>query len=89
MKISALAKSTGVTASKIRFLEKRGLIKSVRLSNGYREYDHTSVEQIRVILSAQKLGFTLAEIRDTLGASTKNISKKQIKDRLLSKFERD
>jgi MerR family transcriptional regulator, copper efflux regulator len=86
MNISTLAKSTGLPVSKIRFLEKRGLVESFRLPNGYREYDTTAVEQIRVILSAQNLGFTLAEIRDTLGASAKHVSKKQIKDQLLRKL---
>ncbi len=85
MKISTLARLTGVTASKIRFLEKCGLIKPFRLPNGYREYDSTAVEQIRIILSAQNLGFTLAEIRDTLRAFGKQVNKKQIRDRLLLK----
>jgi MerR family transcriptional regulator, redox-sensitive transcriptional activator SoxR len=39
MRIGELAKQLGMTTSKIRFLESRGLVHSSRLPNGYRDYD--------------------------------------------------
>jgi DNA-binding transcriptional MerR regulator len=62
MTIGELAKRVGVAPSKLRFLEDAGLIRSVRLPNGYRSYSETTVSQTKDILQAQSFGFTLAEI---------------------------
>ncbi len=63
MKISELAKLVGVAPSTIRYYESKGLLpKSSRNSNGYRQYEHSSIEQIKMIKFAQSLGFSLEEI---------------------------
>ena len=50
MKISELAKLVGVAPSTIRYYEGKGLLpKGSRNSNGYRQYDHSSIEQIKMI----------------------------------------
>ena len=63
MRIGELAERTGVSTSKIRFYEARGLLApAVRLPNGYRDYDERALLAVRFIDRAQSLGFTLAEV---------------------------
>lgn len=65
MKIGEIARKAGVTTSRIRFYEKRGIIPhATRNDNGYREYSPDLIRQLGFIEQAQKLGFTLNEIRD-------------------------
>ncbi|MBK6706598.1 MAG: MerR family transcriptional regulator [Sphingomonadales bacterium] len=65
MKIGEIAKAAGVTASRIRFYEKRGIIPpALRGENGYRDYSPDLVGTLRYIDQAQRLGFTLREIVD-------------------------
>jgi DNA-binding transcriptional MerR regulator len=72
MQIGELARRFGVASSKIRFLEDEGLVRPVRRTKaGYREYDESSAEALKMILQAQSLGFTLDEIKGAL-AETRN-----------------
>ena len=67
MQIGELARRFDVAPSKIRFLEDQGLVQPVRRTQaGYREYDESSAEALKMILQAQSLGFTLDEIRGAL-----------------------
>jgi DNA-binding transcriptional MerR regulator len=67
MKIGELSKRSGLTASRIRFYESSGLIKSVdRKSNGYRDYGPEAVWILEIIAGAQGAGFSLDEIRHLL-----------------------
>ena len=63
MKIGELARRAGVTASRMRFYEERGLLPpAARRQNGYRDYGERDVKVIAFIERAQKLGFSLREI---------------------------
>jgi DNA-binding transcriptional MerR regulator len=67
MKIGELAKRTGLTASRIRFYERIGLLKSVvRQSNGYRSYPEDAVLILKLIATGQRAGFSLDELRTLL-----------------------
>ncbi|MFT3762258.1 MAG: MerR family DNA-binding transcriptional regulator [Pseudoxanthomonas sp.] len=67
MKIGKLSKLTGLTASRIRFYEKAGLIKVVaRQANGYRDYPHEAALILEIIDSAQRAGFSLEQVRHLL-----------------------
>lgn len=67
MKIGQIAKASGVRIDTLRYYEKEGLIKPAsRTESGYREYDANAVEQMRFILKAKALGFSLQEIRELL-----------------------
>ncbi|MBY0367361.1 MerR family transcriptional regulator [Roseateles aquatilis] len=67
MKIGELAKRTGLTASSIRFYEKSGLLRAVeREGNGYRHYGPEALWMLEIIASAQRVGFSLDEIRSLL-----------------------
>jgi DNA-binding transcriptional MerR regulator len=62
MQIGELATATGLSRDTLRFYEKRGLVRSRRLVNGYRDYPSDAVQWLCYLRSAQALGFTLAEI---------------------------
>ena len=62
MKIGELAQHSGVAPSTIRFYESKGLLKSTRSSNGYRQYNSDSLRQIQLIRFSQSLGFSLDEM---------------------------
>ena len=64
MRIGDLARRSGLSASRIRFYEARSLIPpSARQDNGYRDYPEQAVSTLQFIAGAQRLGFSLAEIR--------------------------
>ncbi|HAJ12777.1 MAG: MerR family transcriptional regulator [Hydrogenophaga sp.] len=66
MLIGELAAASGVTRETLRFYEKQGLVRSRRMSNGYRRFPPETVSLVRYIRTAQGLGFSLAEIGDRL-----------------------
>lgn len=64
MKISELARQTGVPASAIRFYEEQGVLEpAVRRPNGYRDYGDRALRQLHIVRMCQSLGFTLETIR--------------------------
>jgi len=68
MRIGDLADAAGVSCDTLRFYEKRGLIRAERGSNGYRRYAPETAQLVGYIRTAQKLGFSLAEIGESLPA---------------------
>ncbi|WP_413673175.1 MerR family transcriptional regulator [Massilia cellulosiltytica] len=66
MQIGELAAATGLTRDTLRFYEKRGLLLSRRLANGYRDYPPEAVQWLCYLRAAQAFGFTLAEIETGL-----------------------
>lgn len=65
--IGKLAKATQVTIDSIRFYERRGLIAEPnRSESNYRRYPLETTEKLRFIKKAQRLGFSLDEIKDLL-----------------------
>lgn len=67
MKIGELAQRTGLAPSRIRFYERVGLLKTVeREANGYRTYPTDAVLVLNLIVTAQKVGFSLDELRKLL-----------------------
>jgi MerR family copper efflux transcriptional regulator len=67
MRIGELSERTGISASRIRFYEKHDVLpKPSRNGNGYRAYSDTAVKILELIDAAQRLGFSLNEIRTSL-----------------------
>lgn len=64
--IGELARRTGVATSALRFYEERGLLRSERTTAGHRRYPRATARRIAFIVFAQRLGFTLEEIRGEL-----------------------
>ena len=74
-----LARITGVSADTLRHYERKGLLKSRRSPNGYREYPPDSVNRVRLIRNALAIGFGLDDlaqilkIRDEGGAPCRRV----------------
>jgi MerR family transcriptional regulator, copper efflux regulator len=65
VKIGEIAKAVGMTTSRIRFYEKRGIIPPAsRDKNGYRDYPPDVMTKLQFIQQAQHLGFTLSEVAE-------------------------
>lgn len=61
--IGRLARSGGVNIETIRFCQRKVLLpKPYRPAGGIRRYDPSILARLRFILSAQHLGFRLAEV---------------------------
>ena len=67
LKIGELAKRSGTTTKTIRYYELLGLLhEPERTDSGYRLYDEQEVERLTFIRKAKSLGFSLADIGETL-----------------------
>ena len=67
MRIGALAESTGVTATTLRYYESLGLLVAPeRTPSGYREYGTDAIERLQFVRDAQASGMSLAEIQSML-----------------------
>ncbi len=68
MRISVVAKNTGVGVETVRFYERHGLIEQPPRPSGggFRSYPPEVAERIRFIRQAQSLGFSLKEIVELL-----------------------
>src|SRR5579875_3463476 len=72
MGIEALAHRAGVLIDTVRYYERDGLLAlRSRLASGYRRYGATELSRLRFIRRAQSLGFTLKEIEELLGISSR------------------
>ena len=63
--ISELAKRFDVTPRAIRFYEDQGLLQPKRV-NGQREYNERDFVRLKLILRGKRIGFSLAEIKQTI-----------------------
>jgi len=70
MRIGELSAQTGVSRDALRLYERRGMLRSVRAQNGYRDFPEGSEDLVNYIKTAQALGFTLAQIGRELPAIT-------------------
>lgn len=66
-RVGEVAAAAGVHVETLRYYERRGLIERPdRSLGGHRLYPAEAVTVLRVIKTAQRLGFTLAEVADLL-----------------------
>jgi MerR family transcriptional regulator, mercuric resistance operon regulatory protein len=71
--ISGLAAAAAVSIETVRYYQRRGLLNEPgRPPGGVRRYASTDVDQLRFIKRAQKMGFTLEEIRSLLELRTQH-----------------
>lgn len=67
LKIGQVAAQGGVNLQTLRYYEREKLLpEPPRLASGYRVFSEDTVRRVRFIKRAQRLGFTLAEIRELL-----------------------
>ncbi|RTQ33967.1 MerR family transcriptional regulator [Variovorax gossypii] len=88
MKIGELAQQTGLAASRIRFYERIGLLKTAeRQANGYRSYPADAVLMLQLIATAQRAGFSLDELRALLPGDLSQWERGSLLDTLRRKVE--
>jgi DNA-binding transcriptional MerR regulator len=67
LRINDVARAAGVNKETLRYYERRGLLgEPARSPGGHRLYDDRTVQTLRIIKAAQRLGFTLEEVADLL-----------------------
>ncbi|WMN59165.1 Zn(2+)-responsive transcriptional regulator [Pseudoalteromonas xiamenensis] len=67
MKIGELAKRLNISTDTLRYYENNGLISaSARTGAGYRDYSDVQEHQLRFVLRAKAVGFSLSEIKELL-----------------------
>lgn len=66
LSIGDLAERTGLAPSAIRFYESKGLVTPERTGGGQRRFSRADVRRLSFVLITQRLGFTLARIRELL-----------------------
>lgn len=66
-RIGELAKQYQINADTLRYYEKNGLLTPTeRSASGYRVYNDNDAKQLRFILRAKSVGFSLTEIQELL-----------------------
>lgn len=63
MTISEVAREVGVRTSTLRYYESIGLLPAPARVSGHRSYDPAVLQRLEIIRTAQRAGFTLAEMR--------------------------
>ncbi|QEW04878.1 MerR family transcriptional regulator [Microbacterium lushaniae] len=66
MTVGQVAAATGVAASAVRFYEAHGLIAGRRTHGNQRRFDADAPCRVRMIRVCQRVGLSVAEIRDLL-----------------------
>ena len=66
--IGEVAERAGMRTSRIRYYESRGLLPEPERAAGKRRYGEEVFRRLAIIDAAQRVGFTLEEIRDLLGS---------------------
>jgi MerR family redox-sensitive transcriptional activator SoxR len=66
--IGEVAERAGMSTSRIRYYETRGLLSEPERAGGKRRYSDEVFRRLAIIDAAQRVGFTLEEIRDLLGS---------------------
>lgn len=70
LSIGDFSKLTGCPIETIRYYEREGILaKAKRSPGGHRLYDQTNVQQLRFILKARQMGFSLNEVKELLKQS--------------------
>jgi len=68
MRISELARRTGVTVHALRHYERLGLLLPARSASGYRDYPESMRREVVFIAMARRIGFSLPAIGELLPA---------------------
>jgi MerR family transcriptional regulator, redox-sensitive transcriptional activator SoxR len=66
--ISEVARATSLQSSALRYYERAGLISPAARAGGRRQYQASVLQRLAAIALLQEGGFTIAEVRQVLGA---------------------
>lgn len=68
LSVGEVAERTGVSASALRFYEDNGLLHPERTAAGHRRYPAEAIRRVSFIRTAQRVGVSLADIREALNS---------------------
>lgn len=68
MRISELARRSGVPEHTLRYCDARGLLRAPRDRSGYRDFPETTLRELTFIRMGREIGFPLKEIGELLPA---------------------
>jgi len=85
--IGQVAREAGVGVETVRFYEREGLLEQpTRRQSGYRQFESEAIDRLRFIKQAQRLGFTLREVRELLALRLDpQATRKEVRDRAVAK----
>ncbi len=83
--IGEVAGQAGMSASRIRYYEARGLLPQPERVSGKRRYGPDVLRRLAIIDAAQRVGFGLEEIRDLL-ASRDELAHERLRELALAKL---
>ena len=87
MRSGQLAASAGVNLQTLRYYERRGLLPEPgRSLGGHRDYGRDSVTILRIVKAAQRLGFTLEEIKELLAVGSHRGPRPGLRERAQEKL---
>ncbi|MGH1465681.1 MAG: redox-sensitive transcriptional activator SoxR [Cognatishimia sp.] len=66
LSIGQISDRTGLAPSAIRFYEEEGLVTPFRNAGGQRRYARADIRRLSFVMIAQGMGFSIADIRQTL-----------------------
>lgn len=70
LSIGEFSKATGCAIETIRYYEREGIIsKPSRTLGGHRLYSKANLQQMRFVLKARQMGFSLVEVKELLNLS--------------------
>ena len=69
MRMSEVARRTGVSIRSLRYYEQKRLLRARRLSNGYRDLDEEVVKRVQMIQIYLGLGLTTEQIEEILNCT--------------------
>lgn len=88
MTIGQVAREAGIGVETVRFYEREGLLeRPARRLSGYRQFEPNAVARLRFIKQAQRLGFTLREIKELLALKLDpGATRAQVRERAVDKI---
>jgi MerR family transcriptional regulator, copper efflux regulator len=87
--IGQVARASDIGIETVRFYEREGLLElPARSSSGYRQFDEKAIIRLRFIKQAQRLGFTLREVKELLALKIDpDCSRAKVRQRAVAKVE--
>jgi MerR family copper efflux transcriptional regulator len=85
--IGQVAREAGIGVETVRFYEREGLLEEPeRRQSGYRQFQQEAIDRLRFIKQAQRLGFTLREVRDLLALKLDpGATRSEVRERAVAK----
>lgn len=87
MNISELSNKTGASIRSLRYYETKGLLKCERLENGYRDFNDSMIEQVKIIQSYLALELSTDEIAQIIECPVSMINKQPLCAKALSAYQ--